>query len=91
MKFELTILCGEIISVKLEQRESFAIRRNLNHFHELATTNNISASDSYVRKQFLILLSEFELLHREMSRLSSDLTLVKACIGDLDEDYQEEP
>jgi len=93
IKCDFKVLRDSVYVLENQQREFSQVQELVNHFHTVVAANNTSASDLCIRENFPILLKDFEILQKELYRISADMTILKASVSladSDDEDYEDE-
>jgi hypothetical protein len=80
---EVTSMCEQFDSISL-------VQPIIDKFNTISKTDISNASDFTIRENFPLLLSGFDILHKELLRVSAELIMLKKSVslGDSDdEDY----
>jgi len=90
IKHNFDILRDSVYILEKQQNESSQVQELVNYFHSVVASNNTSASDLCVCENFPLLLKGFEMLQKELYRLSAILKASVSLSDSDDEDYEAE-
>ena len=92
MKNQIVSLRDAVHVMERKHNDASTIQSVVNRMNDALLANNAPAADSYVREQFPLLLSGFELLQKELYRLGMEVAVLKSTADPAvrDEDHRNE-